>query len=87
MRRLIVLAAACTLANGLIAQTTTGPVAEKPAKEKKVCRRQDVTGSIMTQHICHSKDEWAQIDAENARNASHALGRDGVAGANAATHQ
>jgi hypothetical protein len=44
-----------------------------------------VTGSIMRARVCHTKEEWVQIDAENARNARRILGRDSSTG-NTATH-
>ena len=69
MRRLIVLAVACAAPGVLLAQATTpaaAPAAEAP-KEKKICRREETTGSIMQQHICHTKQEWVQIDAANQK--------------------
>jgi len=42
--------------------------AEAP-KEKKLCRSLEVTGSIMPKRSCHTKAEWAQIDATNAADA------------------
>ena len=38
-------------------------------KEKKLCRSLEVTGSIMPKRTCHTKAEWAQIDAANAADA------------------
>jgi len=74
MRRFIVLAVACAAPAALFAQSaapapaasSTAPAAH-PEKEKKVCRREETTGSIMPTRICHTKDEWVQIDAANAR--------------------
>jgi hypothetical protein len=37
-----------------------------PPAEKKLCRSLEVTGSIMPKRTCHTKAEWAQIDAANA---------------------
>lgn len=49
--------------------------AGKPAKEKKVCRRETVTGSIVgARSVCHTRDEWASIDAANARQVDDSLG-------------
>jgi len=87
MRKLMTLAALCTLSGALYAQTAPAPAATKPVKEKKICRQEDVTGSIMMARTCHTKEEWARIDAENARNAQHILGRDRGPAGNAATHQ
>lgn len=50
--------------------------AAKPPKEKKVCRREAVTGSIIgTRSVCHTKAEWEAIDAANANNADGELSR------------
>ena len=36
---------------------------------KKSCRRQDTTGSIMGgKMVCHTHAEWVQIDTESERN-------------------
>ena len=39
----------------------------KPAKEKKVCKLQEVTGSFMRKRICHTAEEWQAADAQNAK--------------------
>jgi len=77
MHRFIVPAAAFMLSGSLLAQTTT-PAPAAPAapaaahvKEKKVCRRQEVTGSIMPERVCHTTDEWAAIDEANRQNAQN----------------
>ena len=43
------------------------PTAAAPAKEKKICRQMEAeTGSHFPgKRVCHSKDEWASIDAAN----------------------
>ena len=78
MRKLMTLAALCTVPGTLYAQPEPAAAAVKPVKEKKICRQEDVTGSIMMARTCHTKEEWAQIDAANSRNAQHTLGRDGL---------
>jgi len=58
----------------LAQETTTSDSAPKPVKEKKICRREAQTGSILgSAAICHTKAEWAKIDAQNAANADNAL--------------
>ncbi len=47
--------------------------AAAPAKPKKLCRREEVTGSYVGRVVCHTKEEWADIDQENARNSDDAL--------------
>ena len=74
MRRIIVLAVACAIPGALFAQTasaSTAPAAtaEKPAQPKKLCRREETTGSMLQTRICHTKDEWVQIDAATRKNA------------------
>ena len=60
-----------------IAQTATDAAAPAPVKEKKICRRDGpATGSILGGHVtCHTKTEWAGIDAANSRNADDMLRR------------
>ena len=36
----------------------------RPAAEKKVCRRIESSYSHMSEKICLTKKEWAQVDAE-----------------------
>jgi len=73
MRRFIVLAIVCAAPAALLAQVAAPTLAEtsaapavKAEKEKKICRREETTGSIMPTRICHTKDEWVQIDEANA---------------------
>jgi hypothetical protein len=37
--------------------------APKPAKEKKVCKREIATGSVMPKVTCRTKAEWDAISA------------------------
>ena len=70
--------AAVSFAIPAMAQTdpASDAVAPKPVKEKKICRREAQTGSILGgPSICHTKAEWAKIDAANAQNADDALAR------------
>jgi len=45
----------------------------KPVKMHKLCRQDVATGSIMPRTTCHTKDEWAQIDADNQAQANREL--------------
>jgi len=73
MRRIIGLAIACAAPGALLAQETVptpaATSATKAEKEKKVCRSEETTGSMMPTRVCHTKSEWTQIDAANARTA------------------
>ncbi len=52
--------AAATIAPAA-AQETQGTAAAKPAKEKKICRRDTATGSIMAKKTCRTQAEWDAI--------------------------
>jgi hypothetical protein len=49
------------------AAPTTASAKIKPPKP--ICRKEDVTGSFFPARTCHTKEEWAAIDAANAKNA------------------
>jgi hypothetical protein len=56
----------CLLILPAIAQADdTAPAASRPppAKTKKICRQEDVLGSIIPAHVCLTKEEWAKLDA------------------------
>lgn len=47
---------------------------EKPKEEKKVCRVTTTTGSILGgKRECHTKAEWAQINARGQESAARIL--------------
>lgn len=71
--KLMALAATVSVAMPAVAQTVADAT-PKPVKEKKVCRRLDQTGSILgSRPTCHTKSEWAAIDAANGRNADKTM--------------
>jgi predicted transglutaminase-like cysteine proteinase len=39
--------------------------ASVPVKEKKICRRDIATGSIMAKSICHTRTEWDAMTAQS----------------------
>jgi hypothetical protein len=46
------------------ADNTAPPASQPPpAKAKKICRQEDVLGSIIPAHVCLTKEEWATLDA------------------------
>ena len=55
----ITIAAFALIAPG---QAQTSDAANPPHKEKKICRSEAVTGSIMPRRTCRTADEWRQID-------------------------
>lgn len=57
----------------LAAAMQAAPAADTPKPEKKICRREVTTGSIMARPVCRTKAEWMQIDNQNAANAGQAL--------------
>ena len=71
----IAIAAGLLIGTPAYAQTTPATPTVAP-KDKKVCRRQEVTGSIIgTRAVCHTRSEWQQIDELNKRNAEDSLDR------------
>lgn len=46
----------------------------KPAKEKKICRRDVSTGSIMPRSVCRTKSEWDAITAQSQTDLDRARG-------------
>lgn len=42
--------------------TATETPAPKPKKPRKICRKPEVSGSRMSRSICHTADEWREID-------------------------
>lgn len=55
-----------------MAAQALGPADPAPdaAKEKKICRSEEVTGSIFTKRVCHTKAEWVALEAERERGAA-----------------
>jgi hypothetical protein len=58
-----------------VAQDAEKSDVAKPPKEKKVCRREVATGSMLPHSTCRTKAEWDAIDARNQANATQALDR------------
>ncbi len=56
----------------LIAMATTAVSAQeaapaKPPAEKKICRADAETGSILAHRRCHTRAEWAEINRESSQ--------------------
>lgn len=61
------------LATPAFAQSNDAPA---PKPEKKICRRLEVTGSILgSKPTCHTKAEWVAIDDANAKAAEDSFSR------------
>jgi hypothetical protein len=60
MKILLVIGAFCLAAPAMAEDTA--PAAAKPVKEKKICRHEDVIGSVIPARICLTKAEWAEFD-------------------------
>lgn len=45
--------------------------APAPVKEKRTCRLDDDTSSIVPKRICHTKAEWAAIEAEQNKSLNY----------------
>ena len=54
----------------LAQDNAAAPDATPSAPEKRICRSEAVTGSLFAgKRVCHSKAEWAQLDAAAHRGA------------------
>lgn len=56
----------------------TAAVPPKPVADKKICRRAPETGSVLPTRICHSAEEWKQLDKINQDGALDTLRRRGT---------
>jgi hypothetical protein len=76
--RTIGMVASALLASTTVAHADDG-AAEKP-KDKRTCRRQEITGSHVPRSICHKTSEWVEIDKREKDVAQQLLeGRRGTA--------
>lgn len=66
---LAVLLGALSAGTALAQGTDKGAAVDQPgaeASEKKICRRMQVTGSILAgKRVCHTRAEWTEIDRAN----------------------
>lgn len=53
---------AATVAPAANASVAANAAAEKPEKQKKICKREEVTGSYMPQSWCLTAEEWKKAD-------------------------
>jgi hypothetical protein len=43
--------------------------------DKKICRSQEVTGSLFPKRVCHTKSEWAAVESDQERSAEQLQAR------------
>ena len=55
------------LALGLSARAIAADEAPQAPKEKKICRKDVDTGTIMPRSVCRTRTEWTEIDAAKAK--------------------
>lgn len=58
-------------AGGAQAQDNAAAAAPAAAAEKKVCRSETPTGSMMARRICRTRAEWAALAAADRTNVDH----------------
>lgn len=63
--------ALASIAYSAVSAQTAPPMAAtdapKPKKEKKICKAVEVTGSILGRSVCHTANEWAEINGQEQR--------------------
>ena len=50
------------------AATSVAAATPVPVKEKKICRTEETTGSMMPHRTCYTKAQWVTIDGQNKAN-------------------
>jgi predicted secreted protein len=66
MFRVITLIIVAVVAMPAVAQNAPAPAAQAaPVKEKKICRTETNTGSIMPRRTCKTQAEWDQLANAN----------------------
>jgi hypothetical protein len=57
----------CLLSHTVLAQDAPAADPAQPVKERKICRAETSTGSIMAKRVCRTKAEWARLAQQNER--------------------
>lgn len=65
MIRILSLAAVLAASPAMAHAKANPPESEKPASEKKICKRETATGSIMARVTCRTKAEWDAIATQS----------------------
>ena len=71
MKRLTLAMVVASLAIPAAAQTAADPsdkpAAKQPNPNKRECRHEAQTGSLISRSTCHTRAEWAAIDDANSK--------------------
>jgi hypothetical protein len=43
------------------------------ASDRKICRREESTGSILSRRVCHRRGDWQRVDETRRRAADEAM--------------
>lgn len=57
----------CLFSHTALAQDAPAADPAVPVKEKKICRAETATGSVMARRVCRTKAEWARLKELNER--------------------
>lgn len=72
MLKLFCVSALLAVGTAAAAQTDQAPTPPIKNADKRVCRSEVPTGSMMAgKRVCHTKSEWAAIDLGNAYKVDH----------------
>jgi hypothetical protein len=67
IRLFVAVAVTCLFSHAAIAQDAPAADPATPVKEKKICRAETATGSVMAKRVCRTKAEWARLREQNER--------------------
>jgi hypothetical protein len=76
IRTVLIAALLAAMPATAVSARETSDGADKPAKEKRICRRDPHTGSIMQRQVCKTRAEWDAADAAARANGSVSHGGD-----------
>ena len=62
MRILLAIGTLCLAAPAFADDTSSAPTSPKPVKEKRLCRQEQVIGSVIPAHICLTKAQWIEFE-------------------------
>src|SRR5688500_14607561 len=65
--RVLVGVALVATGTAALPQDAAPPAPAEQVKEKKICRSETPTGSVMAKRVCRTKAEWARLAEQNER--------------------